>query len=89
MKKVLKIVFAVFAAWLLNACGSGDTWGIDQGSIPMCSSDVNDASVAIKVPNGSQINAVKSGTTLRVWHYSNSDKLVCVITGSAVVGGNS
>ena len=73
--------FFVAAALVLGACG-GTEWGIDHGSVPMCNDDPHDSSAAILVQPGTKIEATEPGTTIRVWHYSNSDKMVCVLTGS-------
>lgn len=77
------------SAFILSACGAGDEeWGVDNGSfLPTCSSDPTDASVSITVPDNTKIVALVDGTTMRVWHYDNGDKQVCVITGEAAISG--
>lgn len=80
------------AIMIFNACGGGDTnWGIDgQGitaNLPSCSSDPRDSSVALKVSAGSKILAQEEGTKVRTWHYRNTDKLICVISGTAKIEG--
>ena len=84
------IGLAAATAMLMSGCGGGGgtNWGIDHGkSLPKCASDSRDSSAAVSVPAGAKITALEKGTTIRVWHYSNSDKLVCTITGSAVING--
>jgi len=57
--------------------------------IPQCSDDSRDASVAIKVEANTTIQPSQAHTTLRVWHYQNRDKLVCVITGLAYIANDN
>jgi ABC-type glycerol-3-phosphate transport system substrate-binding protein len=94
MKKIQNYMkmtgFVIAAALMLSACGGGgEEWGIDQSTIPHCNSDLNDSSAAILVPPGTTVKSIEPGTTIRVWHYSNSDEMVCVITGSAVISGGN
>jgi hypothetical protein len=83
----LKLATLTITAVLFSGCGGDDKekWGIDQSSIPKCSGGINDSSAAILVPSGAEVKSVKPDTTVRVWHYSNSDKLVCVIAGEAIL----
>lgn len=84
MRHKATITFLSLLALLaLSGCGQSEHWGVDHAALPMCSADVNDSSAAIKVPSGTMVKALSIGTTLRIWHYSNSDELVCVITGKA------
>lgn len=91
MKKVYTMIkgagLLTAAALVLSGCSGkgGEEWGVDQSVIPQCNSDRDDASAAILVPPGTAIRAAESGTTVRVWHYSNSDELVCVLTGAALL----
>ena len=82
-KRLVAAASALFALFALSGCGQSGHWGVDHAELPMCSPDVNDSSAAILVPSGTEIKALEQGTTLRIWHYSNSDELVCVITGKA------
>ena len=92
MKRMINSIAMTVIALFMTACGGGSstTWGIDNSDfLPTCAVDVNDTSSAIFVPGGTAVKSLTTGTTLRVWHYSNGDKLVCVITGSAIItGGN-
>lgn len=92
LTKAPKVVALLTVALFLSACGGSDSgktnWGIDHGTVPKCSADERDASVALQVPAGTVINALTEDAKVRVWHYSNSDKLVCVISGSVSVGEN-
>ena len=88
MKKTVIILSSIALVLGLTGCGSGSTeWGIDQSSIPQCNQDINDSSVAISVPAGTPVVAVAPNTQLRIWHYSNGDKLMCVVSGEAVMSG--
>jgi len=77
--------FSIAAVLLLSACDGSKT---QQNIIPQCSSDANDSSAAIAVLPGTRIKPVEEGTIVRVRHYSNSDKLACTVTGSAVVSAD-
>lgn len=85
---VIKLGMAAAIAVLLSACsGRGSS---NEGSsaiqyIPKCAIDKRDASSAVKVPEGTEVKALEKGTAVRIWHYSNADKLVCAITGSASI----
>ena len=82
-KKILKTTSIISIAIVISGCGD---WGIDKDiSIPSCSSDLRDASAAIKVKAGAIIKSLEAGTRVRVWHYANSDKLVCTISGKAFI----
>ncbi len=86
--RIFHVTTVSIAALFLSACGSSDTnWGIDRNnnSIPKCSSNIDDTSAAIKVLGGTKVKSLSDDTSMRVWHYSNSDKLVCVITGQAII----
>ncbi len=84
---IIKIAAVSTVILFLGACGGGSTneWGIDSQSLPKCAMDMNDSSSAIIVSEGTEVTATTEGTTIRVWHYENASKLVCVITGSALL----
>lgn len=87
MKKLYKnsliVLGSLIAVILLNSCKGNTNWGIDHGGLPQCSADSRDSSSAMKIETGSVLKPLTSDTTLRVWHYENGDKLVCVMTGEA------
>lgn len=82
-KKTIRLTMIVGSVLLISGCGE---WGIDKDiSIPACTSDVRDASAAVKIKAGTVIKPLEPGTRVRVWHYANSDKLVCTISGRAFI----
>ena len=89
MRAIVKVVMIAAVGLFFTACSGGkNNWGIDNGMIPQCSGEKRDSFSALLVPDGSKIRAIKPGTNLRVWHYSNGDKKVCVLSGKAIVEGN-
>jgi len=89
MKKVItniiKLTTVTSMALFLSACSGKGNGGIDTSFVPECGEDIRDTSASIKVPAGTTVKAEEEGTTLRVWHYSNSDELICTLTGSASI----
>jgi hypothetical protein len=84
MKRLKILTFLTLAVIFFTAC-SDKNWGIDGASIPKCSSNDADSSSAKLIPKGSRIIPTQDGTTLRIWHFSNGDKMVCTLTGNAVI----
>ncbi len=97
MKKLYKnslvVIGSLAVVLLLSNCGGdSNNWGIDHSDLPQynsdlpqCNEDIQDTSSAVKVVAGSIVTPLTDDTTLRVWHYENNDKLVCVITGEASI----
>ena len=90
MKIMFKIiVLSVGILFILNSCGeSGDKWGIDHQAstnIPLCDGDKDTTTNAIRVYKNQEIQKLNEHTTIRLWHYQNGDKLVCVVAGEAVI----
>lgn len=94
IKRCTQTLFFISTALFLSAC-DGD-WGIDQDvnavnpidnniSIPMCSSDIRDNSAALKVEKNTVVTPLEAGTKVRIWHYVNTEKYACTISGSAVI----
>ena len=88
LRYIKALSFFVTIVLVMSAC-SEQKWGIDQSSIPTCSSDRNDSSAAILLPPETTIKAVEPNTKVRIWHYSNSDKMVCLVSGLAVISGGN
>jgi len=92
MRKVtiVKWIGLTATALLLSACGGGEKWGIDNSTpLPKCSDDLRDNSAALKVPQSVSVIALEEGTSIRVWHYSNDEKLLCTLTGKAVISSGA
>ena len=79
---------------ILNSCGGGGgsgggtTWGIDHKSgkaIPVCNGDQTTTTNAILVQAGQEIEHLRPNTVLRIWHYQNGDKKVCIVQGEAII----
>jgi hypothetical protein len=92
MMKSNFVVFIIltFSMVVFNSCGvSEDTkWGIDHETtqqIPRCSEDKNSTKNAIPVYEKQEIEQLSSDTVIRIWHYQNGDKLVCTVSGKAIV----
>ena len=95
MKTKLYKLTLVLLAILLNSCGGGGsdgdggtTWGIDQKSgkpIPVCNGNQDNTTNAILVKAGQEIDKLMSNTILRIWHYQNGDKKVCIVQGEAII----
>ena len=83
------MILSTVTALFLSACGGGENWGVDHqgGGIPIskCVNNSQDAtqSQAISVPSGSIIKKNGLNTVLRVWHFQNSKKAACVVSGEA------
>ena len=98
MKNRLFLVSVLtFLMVTFNSCGSSEdtNWGIDHEkpnqettssiSIPSCNGDKTTTTNAIKVYEKQEIKQLSSNTKIRIWHYQNGDKLVCTISGKAVI----
>ena len=84
IKRYKHTLFFALAALFLSACG-GD-WGIDKDiSIPKCSSDIRDNSAAVRVEKNTVIKPLEAGTKVRIWHYVNTEKYACTVSGSAYI----
>lgn len=93
MQTKLYKLLLIFTIILLNSCGGGGagggtTWGIDQNSgkpIPVCNGDQDTTTNAIFVQPNQEIQHLMSNTVLRIWHYQNGDKKVCIVQGKAII----
>jgi hypothetical protein len=89
MKIIIKMILSIATALFLSACGGDENWGVDHqgGGIPIakCVNNSQDATQAqaISVPSGSIIKKNGLNTVLRVWHFQNAKKAVCVVSGEA------
>jgi hypothetical protein len=85
-KQMMKWTLLVAAMYLLSGCGGkGGGSAVSANFVPQCAGDAQDSSSAVSVPAGTVVKATEPDTQIRVWHYSNSDKKVCVIQGKAVI----
>ena len=82
------LVFSLII-FLFTACGEDEKWGIDDEpikepiitSIPVCDNGKN----KIMVYKDQIIEKRQTETVVRIWHYQNGDKMICVVQGDAVV----
>ncbi len=77
---------------MFSSCGSSQKWGIDQDQnqtnsqkLPVCNGDQKSTTNAKKIKNGTKIAKRMNNTVLRIWHYPNGDKFVCVVQGEAEI----
>ncbi len=85
-----KIVFVITFLLILNACGGKSSSNnsnaqVNLREIPICSKEKNDESKALKISKTSRITPLTKDTKVRVFHYSNNEKYVCVIKGRAIL----
>ncbi len=89
MLNKIKWLIAFLFALMLSSCGGGSTtWGIDQDagkSIPVCNGDIDSTTNAITVKAGQKVKKVINPTIVRIWHYQNGEKKICVVQGKAVI----
>jgi len=88
LNKFITSLLIITSVFVLNNCGSGDEWGIDNKSgilLPTCNGDINTTTNAVAVISGYTVEPLLENTNILIWHYSNSDKLVCVSTGKAIM----
>jgi len=89
MQKITyKTLLALASVLLLSACD--EEWGIDaQPStvIPTCENRSDDAVLAgaLTVASGTVISEINGDVKLRVWHFQNSTKAVCTLSGEAII----
>ena len=88
MKRSKILILSTLAVIFFTAC-SDKNWGIDGHSIPKCSGNDRDSSSAKLIPKGGRIIPTQDGTKVRIWHFSNGDKMVCTLTGDAVIDSNN
>jgi len=80
-----KVFLTTLVALFMSACGTSGT--AYNKSIEKCEDNSTDAilSKAILVPANSTIIKESDETLLRVWHFQNSEELICVVKGSASI----
>ncbi len=83
-----KMLLLVLWIFFLNACS--EDWGIDHQSIkivPTCVGDSSDAvqAQALTVNSGAVISEINGEAKLRIWHFQNTTKAVCVLSGEAII----
>jgi len=81
-----KVFFTTLVALFMSACGSSDGTAHNK-TIGTCENNSTDAILAkaIVVPANSTIIKDSDDTLLRVWHFQNSEELICVVKGSASI----
>jgi hypothetical protein len=85
------IVTTTLIAFVLNNCGGGsdkNSWGIDGESgilLPICNGDKNTTTNAVSLLPTYTIEPLLENTNILIWHYSNADKDICVVTGKAIM----
>ncbi|CAA6812494.1 MAG: Unknown protein [uncultured Sulfurovum sp.] len=57
--------------------------GVEAESIPSCDEQGNTS--AMKISDTIKIAKQDNNTIVRVWHYQDSTKLICVLKGEAVI----
>lgn len=89
MKTIMyKILVTIMVLFCINGC-SDDEWGIDAQPlvpIPSCENNSSDAveAKALLVPSGTVVSQINGATKIRVWHFQNSQKAICILKGEAV-----
>jgi len=91
-----KALFTTTLALILSACGGSpnkstqttddkDNTEVSYKSINNCENNSTNAikAQATIVPANTQIRKNGEDTVLRVWHFQNSEELICVVKGSA------
>lgn len=86
--KYIKIILIVSTAFFLSACGNGNgnnKWldNTDSVAIPSCGADSSENSIILNIED--KVIPLTEDTSVRIWYYENSDKVVCVVEGEAVV----
>jgi len=96
-----KIFFTTTMALFMSACGGSGNHNIDdkranidttepveqKTMISLCENNSTDAitAKATIVPPNSTIKKHGTNTVLRVWHFQNSEELICLVNGSAEI----
>ncbi len=83
-----KTLLVLVSILFLNACS--EEWGIDSQPltvVPTCENRSNDAilSGALTVASGTTISEINGDAELRIWHFKNSTKAVCTLSGEAII----
>jgi len=100
-KNTKKVLFTATLALILSACGgSSNSTTIDTDvenennsvevshkAINKCDNNSTSAidAKATLVPFNTTVRKNENGTVLRVWHFQNSEELICVVKGSAEI----
>jgi hypothetical protein len=82
---------SVMITILFSSCGGGGSssdCNIDKpaGNVPICQTDSNGQFVstnALFVLPQTVVTKTKTGTIIKIWHFSDSDEYICVIAGGA------
>jgi len=89
---LIQIAIFTLTIFMFVSCGSGgdQKWGIDYDQnqsqkLPVCNGNQKTTTNAKKIKNGTKISKTIDKTVLRIWHYPNGDKFVCVVQGEAVI----
>jgi len=93
-----KTIITGLALITITGCGNNSHWGIDGNvtqdvkslsitDIPRCNIEALDAveAGAIELSSNSSIKKTEENTELRIWHFENSNKAVCILKGQAII----
>ena len=93
---VYRLIIFIFTVLTFIACGPSDDtkWGIDHEviqqqkfskKVPTCHGDKRTTTNAVRIYAKQEIVQKNDKTVIRIWHYQNGDKLVCTVTGEAII----
>lgn len=98
MNKITRIVITGLFLLVITGCGEESKWGIDGEevqnieansvqNIPLCNIGSLDAikAGAIRLSSGSVVQKIGEKTKLRIWHFENTSKAICVLEGQAII----
>ena len=93
-----EIIITGLALITITGCGNDSHWGIDGNvtqdvkslsvtDIPKCNIEALDAveAGAIELAPNSIIKRIEANTELRIWHFENSNKAICILKGQAII----
>jgi len=93
-----KTIITGLAFITIIGCGNNSHWGIDGNvtqdvqslniiDIPICNMETLDAveAGAIELSPNSRVKKIEEKTKLRMWHFENSNKAICVLKGKAII----
>lgn len=85
---IYKTLLVLVSILFLNACT--EEWGIDSQPltvVPTCENRSDDAvqAGALTIASGTVISEINGDAQLRIWHFQNSSKAVCTLSGEAII----
>lgn len=92
IKNSLTIITIGTLALFLSACGTDESFGIDDGGskvalVPNCTdTTTTDANLsgAMVIPPNTKVTNNSADAKVRVWHFQNSVEAVCMLEGEAL-----